>query len=284
MEVKEKPILFSAAMVRAFLDDKKLATRRIIKPQPVLGKVADCPDYDGGPMNYDEVLLWEPKLEEWKEPRKELRISDCPYGKVGDRLWVREAFRYYFDHDNLWDCIQYRADMKKIKPDIPSIDIGCHFDNLCECGRDGKGIETPWRPSIHMPRWASRILLEITDIKPQRLQDITEDEAIAEGISRIFDHLPKAEYDDWRRRRKKYSGIIENLSQEQQPFTNYLWHGHIGKTITAKQSDAWDYQESGYESAVDSFSSLWESINGIGSWARNDWVWAVSLKKIEVKS
>lgn len=138
-----------------------------------------------------------------------------------------------------------------------------------------------WRPSIHMPRWASRILLEITSVRAEQLQRITEGDAEAEGVARLFEHLPKEEYDNWNARRMSFSGCPDVGPQAEQPFCNYLWHGNIGNGISAKQSDAWSYQGSAYTSARDSFSSLWESINGPGSWDANPWVWRIEFKRID---
>ena len=130
--MKERPILFSAPMVRAILSGSKSQTRRIVKARDL----------------------------EWMDVHQGLREPDnaerCPHGKPGDRLWVRETW-----HDassSLHSCALYRAD---------GIDL--HW---------GK-----WTPSIHMPRWASRITLEVTGVRVETLQDIDLADALAEGIS-----------------------------------------------------------------------------------------------------
>lgn len=99
----------------------------------------------------------------------------CPYGQPGDRLWVRET--WHPETSNPDAKAAYRAD--------------CDYETGKECG---------WRPSIHMPRWASRILLEITDVRVERLQDIDEDDCLAEGIAQVVrEKLPRiqqcGEYD-----------------------------------------------------------------------------------------
>jgi len=127
-----------------------------------------------------------------------------------------------------------------------------------------------WRPSIFMPRLLNRITLEVTGVRVERVQEITEEGAKAEGVAPLFSHddiyLPyyRAE-----------------LDRDPMPYLNYLWHGHIGRGITAKQSDAWAHQYSGYEDARGSFSSLWEKINAKRgySWASNPWVWVVEFKR-----
>lgn len=126
ISVKERPILFSAPMVRAILDGRKKQTRRVVKFKKKIGV-----------LNNDEFLML------------------CPHGKRGDRLWVRESF--------LQDSggFIYRAD-------------GDFEGNAKILGG--------WRPSIFMPRWASRILLEITNVRVERINDISEEDAIAEGV------------------------------------------------------------------------------------------------------
>lgn len=159
--MKERPILFSAPMVRALLDGRKTQTRRIVKPQPHeffvrFGRLYDHPK----------------KLGEYSG---ELVLVNSPYGQPRDRLWVKETHAFIwpdeYEPENLKDCnIEYRADTdgKALPGDWP------------EESRDDP--ERPkWRPSIFMHRWASRILLEITAVRVERLQDISEEDAIAEG-------------------------------------------------------------------------------------------------------
>lgn len=154
LEMKERPILFSGPMVRAILEGRKTQTRRVVKRQYV---------------NVD-------KLDSYTE---EMQLRHCPYGVPGDRLWVRETYLYD-------DCRYDRGPMPKTAPAGWQDAFYYRADGECcqqipECAcceLDGK---TPWRPSIFMPRWASRITLEITDVRVQRLQDISEDDAQAEG-------------------------------------------------------------------------------------------------------
>lgn len=166
--MRERPILFSAPMVRAILDGSKTQTRRIVK-EPDNGVTTAIEN--GKPFCTDELGNW---LE---------RIS--PYGKRGDRLWVRETFC-----QKSWDTNKgcyYRA-----TDDVDCIDDG---DGYAVINKDGS-LKSPWKPSIHMPRWASRITLEITNVRVERLQDISEDDAIAEGCSGKIDGLeyPSQQY------------------------------------------------------------------------------------------
>jgi hypothetical protein len=124
--MKERPILFSTPMVQAILEGRKTQTRRVIKPQPE-------------PLEDGFMLPLHP---------------DCPYGYIGDRLWVRETFAYHHT-----GRLFYKAD----------IPVVCHKN-------------WKWKPPIFMPRSASRITLEITDIRVERLQDITRSDIYAEGL------------------------------------------------------------------------------------------------------
>lgn len=146
--MKERPILFSGAMVRAILDGRKTQTRRILKHKI--------------PKNAEKEIGEDYVLARWQ--------IRPPYW-VGMKLWVREAFRYCEATDGYNDFyVQYRVDEKA---------IGWR-DNA---GRMNYPIDTRWRPSIHMPRWASRITLEVTDVRVERLHDICEEDARAEGIT-----------------------------------------------------------------------------------------------------
>ncbi len=157
--IKERPILFSGPMILALLAGKKTQTRRAMKPQPV----------------EDNGLLWwhYSKNEgtannEAGQPAKSW-LQKCPYGQVGDRLWVRETL-FWSTCDDGW-CYQAGNDPVMLETYTAPILLK----------------EKPAIPSIHMPREASRILLEITDVRVERLNDISEADAIAEGIEQTED-------------------------------------------------------------------------------------------------
>jgi len=168
---RERPILFSGPMVRALLDGRKTQTRRVVKPQPT-----ELP-YLGKPG-----LHWT----KWKAPRdlgkplggfvwqqEEPCRFPTPYGQPGDRLWVRETFIHEWpDMDRPEDEDEYR---RWIVPHYAATDPK---PDLVD-----QNTERPigWRPSIYMPRWACRLELELTEVRVQRLQDISEEDATAEG-------------------------------------------------------------------------------------------------------
>jgi hypothetical protein len=168
-------------MVRAILDGRKTQTRRVIKPQPG----PDCDQYDGATLTAAWKEGWVPR-------------AKCPYGMPGDILWVREGIlqshcSYQLpsgEYSGYWtnEKVEYLADDPQPEPRYLRPD---HYGS-------------PYmlrRPSIHMPRWASRITLEITDIRVERLQDISEADARAEGCPIGSDGIPydppPPELDSW---------------------------------------------------------------------------------------
>ncbi|HHM8581359.1 TPA: hypothetical protein ACRL2B_002958 [Pseudomonas aeruginosa] len=152
--MKERPILFTGPMVRAILEGRKTVTRRVMKPQPdFLGSMVD----PNTPFKTLDAGL-------------HARIT-CPYGEPGDRLWVREAWAA----DTQVDAIA-PSDLGQGEPIWYPADLSVRQTG---CSMISKGRV---RPSIHMPRWASRILLEITAVRVERLQDISEEQALAEGV------------------------------------------------------------------------------------------------------
>lgn len=153
--MKEHPIIFSTDMVKAILDGRKTQTRRVIKTQPspnakifsrglTLSKTWQ--EYDG---YYEDAPP---------------RLFDCPYGQVGDRLWVREKYAFCAVDDRTSRALYF----------------DCNYTDIIADKYDKTKLG--WHPSIHMPRWASRITLEITGIRVERLQEITPDDIKAEGI------------------------------------------------------------------------------------------------------
>ena len=185
--MKERPILFSAPMVRALLDGSKTQTRRGIARLSGFGvitqfDVADTPDYDWHFRN---------KMRLWNDITHARLLECCPYGSPGDRLWVRETFQ-----GPMW-----------FGDDEP---VDSHTPKYCHYKADGDGtpeymdaddnLVCRWMPSIHMPRWASRITLEITGVRVERLHDISDDDSLAEGIyptkTGLYSGSPRAAYEE----------------------------------------------------------------------------------------
>jgi hypothetical protein len=157
--MKERPILFSAPMVRAILDGSKTQTRRVVKGADYFAVGWPCKF--GDPCN-DAHCLYS------HADGKHLTVMRSPYGQPGDRVWVRETWAQVGSVDPGY--LTYRATYPKCLP--------MHMQNV---PADIKDAGYKWTPSIHMPRWASRIDLEITGVRVERLQDISEADAIAEG-------------------------------------------------------------------------------------------------------
>lgn len=225
--MKERGMIFNGEMVRAILDGRKTQTRRIIKPQPVM-----------------------------YEPGQSIHVSDmindalrCPFGAVGDRIWVREAFQGPLVSEELLE--EYRAYPEK-------------FENpeYCEYAADGgprpeycdldDNIRHGWRPSIHMPRWACRILLEITGVRVERLDKISEEDAISEGMQGVICPSCKGDPD--------YST------------TQYDPDSLAAVDEIPCQS---------CESNRSKFFALWDSIYGEANHCMGDWVWVIEFKRIE---
>lgn len=229
--MKERAIIFGADSVRAILDGRKTQTRRLVKPQkPEAAYI-------------DSVEPHEHYPGEWV-PRKggECQISiECPYGVLGDQLWVRETWDFLPDggpNEPNNAMIRYWAggDMehRSAPPDFNPMIYG----------------HEKTRSPMFMPRWASRISLEITDIRVERLQDISEDDARAEGIE------------------PNWIGPLDK--------------GPNGTGTEGWLGDSWRHYTNGEPaySPIESYRSLWDSINGKKHpWGSNPWVWCLTFRR-----
>lgn len=239
--VREHPILFSAPMVRAILDGRKTQTRRVVKRT----KAPEC-DLLTAPQwaKPGEAVF----LESANPVRGLTLLCRCPYGVPGDRLWVKET-HYAFGH---WEPVAFSKPRKrkgrqrwKFVPDSSEIRYDAPTD--FRKGRHAKDPGTPaWhkRSSLHMPRKASRLTLEITGVRVERLQDISTNDAHAEGYQResFYRELDKAER----------IGSLARLTGSKADNPPKKW-----------------------------YSDLWDSINRKGSWAANPWVWVVEFRRVE---
>lgn len=266
--MRERPILFSGPMVRAILEGRKTQTRRVLKKQPYLsnrnpprfadtqpGDLFVCPDYFPTDKERRSVIVECESLGVYHAMgQKEFAAKHCPYGQPGDRLWVRETFSIGEDLGADWVRGYAQGDRFVI------LDGGHHeyiVPEGYECPRNAKethnseGTAEHWRefgpiPSIFMPRWASRITLEITGVRVERLQDISEADAIQEGISRVAfrpcDGFPLCD--------------------------GYMVGPDDGKTSL-------------HPKAAQAFQGLWQSINGPDSWKANPFVWVIEFKRVQ---
>lgn len=194
MSPRERPIIFSAEMVKAILGSRKTQTRRVCK---------------------------------LANPRSRDAVKHCPYGRVGDRLWLREAW-----------AAQHRFDARK-PSEIPA-GSKVHYRATWE-GPSG----LLWRTPIYVPRWASRVTLEITDIRVQRLVDITEQDAATEGFP-----LPNPQ-----------PGVLRVKA--------------LDGTVTTSRVQTWEFTARG------SFFHTWASLNGKRApWSSDPFVWVISFKRV----
>ncbi|WP_257819798.1 hypothetical protein [Burkholderia glumae] len=250
--MKERPILFSAPMVRAIIEGRKTQTRRVVKPQP--------------PADAREVITFhhpDPRTHYWGFDGGSLLdwCQPCPYGEVGDRLYVRETWQHSNHPLGPYEdgcLVFYRADYM----DDPHGPDG-------EKSPEGKYRE--WRPSIHMPRSASRITLEITGVRVERLHDISEGDAIAEGA--VFTDFgiepPKGSIsvDGGRTFHPVVRGTQRNG-----------WHMGDATSHTRCMGSA-RYAFANFINRLHGGEN-W-NLKGPGLWEANPWVWVIEFKRVE---
>ena len=230
----ERPILFSGPMVRAILEGRKTQTRRVVKEaiDRRTNEQAGAVHADGSGKGY---VAWFPGTGMTAEKTVRAYPGEdgfkCPYGQPGDRLWVREAFGYE-RCGHAMHVLHYRAD-----------------DRLT--GDDGY----QWKPSIHMPRWASRITLEFTGVRVERLQEISEEDAKAEGarwhdFGRCGSGAPLA---GWSMENPFPDHFAKCLNTARMAFGNFINKLHGGDNWNIKPTNLWD---------------------------ENPWVWVIEFSKI----
>ncbi|WP_145570463.1 hypothetical protein [Yersinia bercovieri] len=229
-ENKERPILFNTEMVNAILSGRKTQTRRIMKVQPQVTE-----------QRLRELDAWQDGFSISQQVNAAFQSGfidvKYPQGQPGDQLWVRETWQGpLVPYNEAYEMFQNPEPYQKVENCVYRADGGpCpEFTDADDDLRQG------WRPSIHMPRWASRISLLITGIRVERLNDVCEESAKAEGAQ---------QYDISRLTTDEINLLDAPLKNPDTPYTN-------------------------------GFALLWESCYGSGSWAANPWVWVIDFEKI----
>lgn len=249
--MKQHPILFSTPMVNAILEGRKTQTRRIVKP--MAGKQSEWLTIDKiGQVPHGEIIKggWQmhhPKAGQFHAGvdvpyNSPLGWIKCPYGQVGDVLWVREKWfpaaitgnrvLIGFNTEDASQSHEFIVD--DVAPYWKKLERGCMI------------------PSIHMPKAACRIWLEITDIRVERLQEISDLDALSEGVSSLPSTWIDQQFPEYAKKFKEWkdAGIV-------------TLRPPLGPLPSEK------------------FQKLWQSINGRESWDSNPWVWVISFKQID---
>jgi hypothetical protein len=234
--MKERPILFNRPMVRAILDGTKTQTRRVVKPE--VHWVKDNPQ--------GQVAMIGNKVS--------MVHALCPYGQPGDRLWVKETW----NSSNQWNDIK-PTDMPEGVPIFYAADYNPDLLNLF----------APWRPSLFMRRWMSRLTLEITGVRVERVQDITETGARAEGCEERHSVAMVTVV--------REGGDVLQVAPDYVhgvPAVGDIWHDRRVTHVEQAPSKL-------LCTARDEFRNIWRSINGPESWAQNPWVWVVEFRRVQ---
>lgn len=222
--MKERPILMSAPMVLATLKGLKTQTRRVVRPQPrLVTSLVTCWDW---PRSKHSRFVCDDR-----GGLQETLVEHAPYGRAGDRLWVRETWAPLRIDGLSGVAVAYRA--------------SCPDDSLDVTLNDGSllGVHVNrWTPAIHMPREASRLQLEITEVRAQRLHEITDTDAYAEGIEELDGSLDELALC---RRAKAMGECAEDAR---------VWFAELWDAINAARGYSWD---------------------------SNPWVWCLTFRRVE---
>ncbi len=337
--MKHRPIPFTGEMVRAILAGRKSQTRRLVKPirmhadhgKPVWDRAWNDPSHAPNPclkVTFDGC------------GHKDMETTHrhfCPFGSPGDRLWVKEKWRPAFHHD-LYCTVQYAADSSYRKPDFDDEDRGLRFADMCDVSGDNA---EPWHSPMFMWREMSRITLEVTGVRVERLQDISEADCAAEGMTTDLcaDILAKAagvepedsyyvryangsEFDghhclrccEKEAKKRKGSCIVAEHCPETDgpayceecyvPLQVSLTEYGIDRELFLEDDSAESvphFAATGMDAAIAAqfaggigdlqdhhrprlnkigYATLWDSINGKGSWDANPWVWVIEFRRL----
>ncbi|HCR1052626.1 hypothetical protein ACS6I8_15805 [Enterobacter kobei] len=181
----ERGMIFNGEMVRAILDGRKTQTRRPVNPQPELTA--------GSGFSWKGWLYGSGSSD--RETNKNFAHVACPFGKPGDRIWVRETWA---------EAGASAPDLKLYRANYPA-HVPTHYENV------PPAEDVRWTPSIHMPRWASRITLEITGVRVEQLKSISEEEARSEGVARLREGFWKHYQPGWTQHQLSARGSFATL-------------------------------------------------------------------------
>lgn len=260
--MKERPILYSGEMIRAILEWRKSQTRRAINHLLGFGRITDF-------HKDNNRWYFRNKRGTWNDIDTDDLMRRCPYGVPGDKLWARETFCYSTDLKlrrlNGGDWGNEGGDYKRLP--CPR--------NVCQCGIDTvyyragtkeehTGIYK-WRPSIHMPRWASRITQEITDVRVEQVQDISEEDAVAEGFEPSVDR--------WWEGFQRIGGNRVSVS---------VGAGENGDIPAPEWMECAELVIMD-KTAKDNFLSMWNHLYFERGYGRdvNPWAWAITSKVVK---
>lgn len=258
--MKDLPILFSGPMIRSILDGRKTQTRRVLTV-PWRGSSRALP-YGPYWVETDGRLLFCDECGAHHDAEEEM-VS--PYGQPGDRLWVRETWRTSRSLDALSPQRieeQARKAGATHGPFAPALYVADGNSLTADLPEGGWGKT---RVSIHMPRWASRLALEVTEVRVQRLQEISEEDAAAEGVQSVV-------YESW-----------TAYDPETEGYPSFGAEPDAEMIARRRLENVRHHEPRIISTAKEQFRLLWASINGERqgcAWGSNPWVWAVSFRRV----
>lgn len=239
---EERPILFNTPMVQAILKGRKTQTRRIVKETKIH---AHC-----NGESYFEI--YDSVKGDILKDIEDLKYY-CPYGQPGDLLWVREKFAWTVGEHEPFDTLSFFAD--NFHRDVKRPGVDYPDEEMCQDGWHDEqlALELKWKPSIHMPKAFARIWLKVKDVRVERVQDISEEDILKEGI-----RIPV---------NRETGNVVVRLGEENSALS-FL----PGKSINTKYTQS--------QLLFAHWAELWCDVNGRENWDANPWVWAITFEEL----